>query len=394
MGGGLGIAVLITLATSLSSHLIGHGHGELQSLTDGFRLGYFIGAGLCAAAVVLTLTLIPRAAPAPAGHAPAASGPPAQARGAYRAPIAVAVAVVIVAFIAFDFAVGGSHGTPIGAYVTNDTYSYVSAPGLRPPVIRTHVPTDTSKLAPGYIFMTNFYDLNHPPMVGQSGPLILDNHLQPVWFRPVPTNVVAGNLSLQVYTGKPVLAWWQGTITSTGSTESGEDVIVDQHYRTIATLKATNGWVLTLHEIVIRGHDAWVTANKDIPMNLSRYGGAYNGALDDSAVQEYDLNTGKLVYSWDALDHIPLSDSRASLPTNGFPWDAYHVNSINLPGDGTFVVSMRNLWAVYKVNMDDRGDRVDSRRSALDLQARLKRGLRVAARCGHIPRDVVDHDVR
>ena len=139
--------------------------------------------------------------------------------------------------------------------------------------------------------MANFYDLNHPPMVGQSGPLILDHRLQPVWFKPVPTNVVAGNLSLQVYNGKPVLAWWQGTITSTGSTESGEDVIVDQHYRPIATLKATDGWVLTLHEIVIRGHDAWVTANKDIPMNLSRYGGAYNGALNDSAVQEYDLNT-------------------------------------------------------------------------------------------------------
>jgi hypothetical protein len=108
---------------------------------------------------------------------------------------------------------------------------------------------------------------------------------------------------------------------------------------------------VTLHELVIRGHDAWVTANKNIPMNLSRYGGAYNGALIDSAVQEYDLHTGKLVHSWDALDHIALSDSQASLPTNGFPWDAYHVNAINLPGDGTFVVSMRNTWAAYKVNI-------------------------------------------
>ena len=63
-------------------------------------------------------------------------------------------------------------------------------------------------------------------------------------------------------------------------------------------------------------------------MDLSKYGGAYNGALIDSAVQEYDLKTGKLLYSWDALDHIPLSDSYATLPTNGFPWDAYHVNSI------------------------------------------------------------------
>jgi EmrB/QacA subfamily drug resistance transporter len=351
VGGGLGIAVLITLATSRTSHLIGAGHGELQSLTDGFRLGYLIAAGLCAAAAVLTLTLVPRAAPAQTAHGPGAQGPTGAIPARRISTISLAVAAVIAGFVVLDFAVGGSHGAPIGAYVKGDTYSYVTEPGLHPPKIRTDVPTQTSKLAPGYIFMTNFYDLNHPPMVGQSGPLILNNELQPVWFKPVPTDVVAGNLNLQLYNGKPVLAWWQGTITSTGATESGEDVIVNQHYQTIATLKATDGWVLTLHEIVIRGHDAWVTANKDIPMNLSKWGGAYNGALTDSAVQEYDLNTGKLVYSWDALKHIPLSDSRASLPTNGFPWDAYHVNSINLPGDGTFVVSMRNLWAVYKVNI-------------------------------------------
>lgn len=348
VGGGLGIAVLITLATSRSSHLIGAGHGELQSLTDGFRLGYYIAAGLCAAAALLTLTLVPASAPAQTAEGASTTRRIPIAR---RVPIAIAVASVIALVVVVDFAVGGSHGAPIGAYSTSGTYRYVTEPGLRPPVIRTTIPTDTSKLAPGYIFMTNFYDINHPPMLGQSGPLILDNRLQPVWFRPVPTNVVAGNLSLQVYDGQPVLAWWQGTITSTGATESGEDVIVDQHYRTIATLKATDGWILTLHEIAIRGQDVWVTANKDIPMNLSRYGGAYNGALTDSAVQEYDLQTGKLVYSWDALDHIGLNDSRASLPTNGFPWDAYHVNAIDLPGDGTFVVSMRNTWAVYKVNI-------------------------------------------
>ena len=75
-------------------------------------------------------------------------------------------------------------------------------------MIRTTIPTQAGKLAPGYIFTANFYDLNHPPMRGQSGPLILDNRLQPVWFKPVPIQDVAGNLSLQVYDGKPVLAWW------------------------------------------------------------------------------------------------------------------------------------------------------------------------------------------
>jgi EmrB/QacA subfamily drug resistance transporter len=349
IGGGLGIAVLITLATTLTSHLIGQGHQVLPALTDGFRLAYFIGAGLCAAAAVVTFTLVPKPAPGVDATATAtATGAPATRR---RPTILVAVAGVIAAFVALAFAVGGSHGAPLGSYSTSGTYSFNTEPSLHPPVVRATMPTNAAKLAPGYILTANFYDLNHPPMIGQSGPMILDDNLQPVWFRPVPTDDVAGNLSLQVYDGQPVLAWWQGTITTTGDTETGEDVIVDQHYRPVATLRATGGWVLTLHEIVIRGHDAWVTANKNIPKNLSRYGGAYNGALIDSAVQEYDLRTGKLIRNWDALDHIPLSDSRASLPTNGFPWDAYHVNSIDLPGDGTFVVSMRNTWAAYKVNI-------------------------------------------
>jgi hypothetical protein len=219
-------------------------------------------------------------------------------------------------------------------------------------VIRADFRTSSNNLAPGYIFMANFYDLNNPPMVGQSGPLILDSHLQPVWFHPVPKDQVAGNLTLQTYEGKPALAWWQGVVTNTGATESGEDVVVNQHYQPIARLTGVDGWVITLHEIVIRGDDAWVTANKNLPMNLARYGGAYNGALIDSAVQEYNLKTGKLIHSWDALGHIPLSDSYASLPTNGFPWDAYHVNAINVPGDGTLVVSMRNTWAVYRVNIN------------------------------------------
>jgi hypothetical protein len=140
-------------------------------------------------------------------------------------------------------------------------------------------------------------------------------------------------------------------ITSTGATESGEDVLVDQHYRTVATLRGTGGWVITLHDLIVDGDHAWVTANRNLPMNLSRFGGAYNGAVIDSAVQEYSLSTGRLLRSWDALAHVPLSDSYASLPTNGFPWDAYHVNSIQLTGDGSFLVSMRNTWAAYRVDI-------------------------------------------
>ncbi len=336
VGGGLGLALLITLATQRTTHLIGSGQQVAQALTHGFRLAYLLGAGLAAAAAVMTFTSLPR---------------PDAALGAAARRLALAVGAVLAVFVALTVAFAGSHGARIGRYTTSGAYSFLTAPSLHPPGIRSNVSVPARELAPGYIFTANLYDLNEPPIVGQSGPLILDRRLQPVWFQPVQEELVAANLSLQHYEGKPALAWWQGAVTNTGATESGEYVVVNQHYQTVARLKATSGWVLTLHELAIRGDVAWVTANKNIEMNLSKYGGAYNGALIDSAVQEYNIKTGKLLRNWDALDHIPLGESQASLPTNGFPWDAYHVNSIDLPGNGKLLVSMRDTWGAYMVDI-------------------------------------------
>lgn len=336
IGGGLGLAVLITLATQHTTSEIGAGKGVPQALTDGFRLAYLVGAGLAAAAALLTFVSMPRVE--------TALRPAARRLG-------LAVGLVVVGFLAVDLAFSGSHGAPIGAYTLKGAYSFHSAPSLHPPKIRVTRPSDTASLAPGYVFTADFYSLNEPPMIGQSGPLILDNRLQPVWFDPLPEKMVASNLSLQSYEGKPALAWWQGVVTKTGETESGEDVLANQHYQPIARLEGADGWVLTLHELAVQGEDAWVTANRNLAMDLSKYGGAYNGAMIDSAVQEYNLRSGKLLYSWDALHHIDLRDSYATLPTNGFPWDAYHVNSVQLVGNEYFLVSMRNTWAAYLVNM-------------------------------------------
>jgi EmrB/QacA subfamily drug resistance transporter len=337
VGGGLGLAVLITLATQHTTHLIGSGEQVPEALTHGFRLAFLIGAGLAAAAALMTFLALPAPSAAPALPA---------------RRLALGVTVVLALFAGLTAAFAGSKAPPIGSYTLNGAYSYVATPSLHPPKIRLTKRAPASRLAPGYIFTASFLNLNEPPIVGQSGPLILDRNLQPVWFQPVPKRVIAANLSLQSYEGKPALAWWQGFITNTGSTESGEYVVVNQHYQQVARLKAAHGWVLTLHELVIDGDHAWVTANKNIPRNLSKYGGTYNGALIDSAVQEYDLKTGKLLRNWDALDHISLRQSEATLPTNGFPWDAYHVNSIVLVGGHRFLVSMRNTWAAYLVDID------------------------------------------
>jgi EmrB/QacA subfamily drug resistance transporter len=336
-GGGIGIALLISIATDYTTHLIGTGHPVPNSLTSGFRVGFLIGAGFVFLAAIFTFVLLPR-------H----EGEPVQVKPYLRLPVLTLAIVAVFGLIDFVFA--GAAGSPIGTYKDQGAYSFVSAPGLHPPVISPGLKTSGTPM-PGYILLANFYDLTRPPMTGQSGPLILDNKLQPVWFRPVSTNVVASNLSQQTYHGQPVLAWWQGLITNAGATTSGEYIVVNQHYQTVATLKGKDGWVLTLHTMLIDGDDAWVTANKNIPMNLSQFGGVADGTLDDSAVQEYNLKTGNLVRSWDALKNIPITDTHSLAPDNSFPFDAYHVNSLDIVGKNLLLVSMRNTWTVYLVNM-------------------------------------------
>ena len=240
-------------------------------------------------------------------------------------------------------------GTAGGAsFTTNGAWSFVSAPQLHPPKLSTAKPTGNGKLAGGLFMLANTPDQAlHEPTVGQGGPLIVNSRLQPVWFRPT-NGLETANLREQSFEGKPVLSWWQGTVSATGVTSKGTDTVVDQHYHTVATLSGQQGWVISQHEFLIQGQDAWVTAYKSLPMNLVKYGGPAKGTLVDTAVQEYDLTSGRLLFTWDALQHVPLSESHIK-PIKGV-WDAYHENSISL-GNGTFLVSMRNEWTAYEVNV-------------------------------------------
>ena len=274
--------------------------------------------------------------------------------------VLAATATVIAIAAAASSAQTGTQ--PPGAYTTKGAWAFTSAPNLHPPKLRTDAPTLTSKLAAGYFLTANFPNVaTGGALTGQSGPLILDSKLQPVWFKPTPTSAVALDLKQQTFEGKPALSWWEGVISNTGATASGSVFVVDQHYRQVAKLTGDtkDGWVIGPHEVVISGHDAWVTSYKKLPgVDLSAYGGSSSGTLYDFAVQEYDLRTGKLLYSWDAFNpggtpNVPLSESETTAPASAaVPWDAYHGNSVQLVGSHEFLVSLRDTWAGYLVDIN------------------------------------------
>jgi hypothetical protein len=71
----------------------------------------------------------------------------------------------------------------------------------------------------------------------------------------------------------------------------------------------------------------------------------------DSIVQEIDIPTGLVLFQWDSLDHVPITDSYAEVPSNsGGLIDYFHANSIDVDRDNNLVISARETWAAYKLN--------------------------------------------
>ena len=239
---------------------------------------------------------------------------------------------------------------------------YLSAPALRPSTLRFTTAPKPGASA-GYLFLAPYQGAGTP------GPMIVDQQGQLVWFHPLAAHQTAAHFGVQTYQGKPVLVWWQGKVVSAGFGQ-GEDVIYDSSYRPLATVRAGNGYQADLHEIRLTPQGtAWIDIFDPIHTNLSAMHGSRNGVLTDSVIQEVDVRTGLVMWEWHALDHIPLGDSYNPPPHSSTPWDYIHINSVDPGSSGDVLLSARNSWALYDVDLHSGGFhwRIGGKRSSFRL---------------------------
>lgn len=237
-------------------------------------------------------------------------------------------------------------------------WSFASAPQLHP--MKVNVLTRRPGTSRGLIFVAP-YAFNPQTLVGQTGPLILDDAGNPIWFKPQPAPNVTFDFATQTLFGKPVLTWWEGSAATggphglpIGTALPGSRFVIDNnHYQQMMTVTARNGFTTDLHDFVITPRGIGVIIGTKVQnADLTPYGGPKNGSFLDTEIQEIDLRTGRLVFSWDLGQHVPLSDSY--LPTSPSPdivWDPYHVNSVDVSPDGKqLLVSARHTSTVYDVS--------------------------------------------
>ena len=219
-----------------------------------------------------------------------------------------------------------------------------SRPDLEPPTLV--ITARSPQSSPGDLFSAPY---SGP---GQNGPMIFDEGGNVVWFSPVPSGDAASNLQVQQLDGKPVLTWWQGYIPPQGFGE-GEEVILNSDYDLVGRVHAGNGFKADLHDFHITPQDtAVLTVFDPIDCDLAALGGPHNDAVTDAIFQEIDLRTGLVRREWHSLDHVPLDDSYSSVKgtSTEWPFDFFHLNSIDQLPSGRTLISARNTWTLYELN--------------------------------------------
>ena len=250
---------------------------------------------------------------------------------------------------AYHFVVAHREPVDYAAGVTvpqdyNEMQHFHSRPELEPPVVL--VTASSAQSDPGDLFAAPY---GGP---GPSGPMIFEGSGNLVWFHPLPHGTEATNLQVQQYDGQPVLTWWQGRIPPQGFGQ-GEEIIDNSAYQQIGRVHAGNGDLADLHEFHITPQGtALLTVFQPVACDLSFLGGPSDGAVTDSLFQEIDLRTGLVRREWDSLDHVGLSESYSS--ANGsstiWPFDYFHLNSIDQLANGTTLISARNTSTLYELN--------------------------------------------
>lgn len=196
------------------------------------------------------------------------------------------------------------------------------------PVLQINVWNESAISSEGsHIFLRqSHYD------VGTSSPIILDSKdLSTVYVDHLSGFEGVYGTRVQENLGKRYLTFWAGRKDDGFGTSSGFGLAYDEKYRLVYNVSAHNvGRHSDLHEFAFTGTGSvLVLAVEDVKVDTGawpeRWSSGQKLMARDNVIQEIDLETNELLFSWRALDHVSPVDT---FEPAGPYWDIFHTNSI------------------------------------------------------------------
>ncbi|KAI0908053.1 Arylsulfotransferase-domain-containing protein [Ustulina deusta] len=195
-------------------------------------------------------------------------------------------------------------------------------------------------------------------IVSDTGPTIFNSRGELIWADD--SYGVVFNLQIQTYKGENYITFWSSPEGSSHGYGRGTYYMLDSSYQLFRKFEAAGeGLKGDLHEFQITEHGtALITIYNPVPADLTSVGGPEQGWALDSMFQEIDIATGELVFEWSAMEHVALSDGVRSFAgdddgtTPETAFDYFHVNSVDVDGDGNYIVSGRHTSTIVCVTRE------------------------------------------
>jgi Arylsulfotransferase (ASST) len=185
---------------------------------------------------------------------------------------------------------------------------------------------------------------------GSGGLEILSRTGKVLWFKAVRSGYTAANFRPQTLDGRTVLSYWVGR--GFGGQGGGTDYVLNRDYQQIAAVKAGDGLPTSgLDFLITPQNTALVLTSKQTTADLTSIGGSAHQKVIDDIVQEINIRTGRVLWRWNAADHVPYRESEVPLPKSAASaWDWFYINGLNFGPNGTLLINARLAWTVYDVN--------------------------------------------
>jgi hypothetical protein len=193
--------------------------------------------------------------------------------------------------------------------------------------------------APGYLFVSVYDLLEFGAYTGYR--LILDNNGEPLYYASTPGFPATFDFKVQE----------NGRLThALPHPVRGAHIVQDEHYQTIATIRAANGRVADPHDFQLgpNGRALLLIYDRQI-VDLSAIapGQRRDATVIGCIVQEQNA-AGEVIFEWHSWDHVSILETILSLDTEPLPY--IHCNSVDYDLDGNILISNRNLNNVMKID--------------------------------------------
>lgn len=202
--------------------------------------------------------------------------------------------------------------------------------------------------------------------VSDPGPMILDATGILLWTKHYENKYggQAYDFKVQTYRGEQYLTFWLGDDTRRGH-GFGHYYMLSESYEIVHKIGRSNGSSATLpadlHDFVITDQNTailtiYTPKEQDVRPFGRKFNDVWNHAIWDCSFQEVDIETGEIIFEWEAREHVNMTSTYSTLASAGDrgtrtdPFDWFHINSVQKDELGNYLVSARNVHAIYYVD--------------------------------------------